>query len=486
MFRTNYISKFNASNCIEISSFSSHNLCIDNDHRVYSWGKGEHGRLGTGQNKSIDIPRIIEPLRQYKVKHVAVGLSHSLVLTDDGNVWSFGCGEHGRLGHGDSAEIRTPKLIEGLIKTSIHVNHISCGAYHSCAITTNGQLYTWGKNDQGQCGLGSNAQKDVMIPTKVNLDNAMNKPDADNNNNNDNDKCLASYCDSGWEHTLLITAEGMVVSWGIGYEGHRPVLGHGTEKAEFAPKVIENLRNIRIIDVSCGWDHSMCVSDDCKLYSWGDGLQGRLGHGINSHQNVPKQVDFFSDRNIKVISCKGGSNHSAVITASGDLYMFGNGKDFELGQGSANSSEQSSPIKVKKFDNISIAKVSLGDKYTLCITGKPVQNVNIYNPLNVMLGRRASMVGLERRRSSLFSGTNLSQLVNEQQQQLLITFDDRLSRNQYRIHEQNDDDQEDKEEKLIKEIKGKETGTGRKKKRKRRKKKRKKRKKRMKMSRRRK
>ena len=106
----------------------------------------------------------------------------------------------------------------------------------------------------------------------------------------------------------------------------------------------------------------MCVSDDGKLYTWGDGTHGRLGHGINSHQNVPKQVDFFNERNIKIISCKGGSNHSGVITSNGELYMFGNGTDFQLGQGSSSSTQKSEPTKVKLFDNISIAKVSLGDK----------------------------------------------------------------------------------------------------------------------------
>ncbi len=59
-------------------------------------------------------------------------IPHSLVLTEDGNIWSFGCGEHGRLGHGDTAEFRTPKSIESLNNLEIHIVHIACGAYHSC------------------------------------------------------------------------------------------------------------------------------------------------------------------------------------------------------------------------------------------------------------------------------------------------------------------------------------------------------------------
>eukprot|EP01083_Nonionella_stella_P076243 207667_1 len=420
--------KFNADNCTEISCFSSHNLCIDTEGHVYSWGKGEHGRLGDGQNKSTDIPRLIEPLRSFKVAHVAVGLSHSLVLTEDGNVWSFGSGEHGRLGHGESAEFRSPKVIETL--KDMHMVHISCGAYHSCAIASNGSLFTWGKNDQGQCGLGSVANKDVMVPTNVTLDDGNGQIGK------------AAYCDSGWEHTLLITRDGICMSWGRGYEGHRPVLGHGTEKPQYAPKRIEALSNVRVVDVACGWDHSLCVADDGTLYTWGDHTNGKLGHAMNSHQNVPKIVNYFSENGLKAVFCKGGSNHSAVITSDGSLFMFGNGSDYQLGQGSGHSSQKNIPTKVAKFDSIApISKVGLGDKYTMCITGRPSQNGHLY-PLGGLLGRRASLMGLERRRSSLFSSTDMSIFrgMDDTNEELLITYDDRLVREQYKIYDDEDED----------------------------------------------
>lgn len=262
--------KFSTSNCMEISCFSSHNLCIDTEGAVYSWGKGEQGRLGTGKVEQVTLPKLIEPLQTYKAVHVAVGLAHSLVLMEDGSVWSFGCGEHGRLGHGDGAELRSPKRIECLSTShNVHIAHICCGAYHCCAISGNGRLFCWGKNTEGQCGLGSVANKDVMVPTEVNLDAAVSKETVQNVMDIASvasaagDRVMASYCAAGWEHTLLITTEGLILSWGIGYESHRPVLGHGTEKAQTAPKVIDTLRFV--IFTKCN-KSSQIPMGKCKFF----------------------------------------------------------------------------------------------------------------------------------------------------------------------------------------------------------------------------
>merc|ERR1712154_380002 len=101
--------------------------------------------------------------------------------------------------------------------------------------------------------------------------------------------------------------------------------------------------------------------------------------------------------------------------------------------------QKSTPTKVATFDGVSIAKVALGDKYTLCITGQVAPS----NGLRLS-EYRSSIVGLERRRSSIFSGGDLSRLVDETKDNLMITFDDRLNREEYLIHD--DEDEEEKEE----------------------------------------
>lgn len=246
-------------------------MAIDTDGLVYSWGKGDNGRLGLGDATMKIVPTIVEKLRTHRVVHVSVGLSHSMVLTDDGQVFSFGQGEHGKLGHGTLTETRQPKLIEAL--KDVTVGHVCCGAYFSVVISTEGRVFSFGKNDQGQCGIGNKATISVLLPTAVDIGDYQ-----------------ASYCASGWEHTLLITTDGVLMSWGLGYEGHRPVLGHGDEKAQLKPKIVQALTPYKITHVACGWDHSLCVSEEGRLYSWGDGTHGRLGHNSSSHVATPKVV----------------------------------------------------------------------------------------------------------------------------------------------------------------------------------------------------
>lgn len=172
----------------------------------------------------------------------------------------------------------------------------------------------------------------------------------------------------------------------------------------------------------------MAIDEDGHLWTWGDGAQGRLGHGDTGQQNVPKEVQYFTRRRIKVIQCRGGSTHSAVITDQGHLYMWGNGTDYQLG--SSNAQQQSTPTKVTSLKE-SVATVMLGDKYTMVIPGRPLPNLR---SLSVSLVNRNSMIGLERRRSSLFGSTpDLSALMSGSRKQLEITFEDRLEREEYQI-----------------------------------------------------
>ena len=88
---------------------------------------------------------------------ISCGDSFTMILDESGKVWSFGKGTHGRLGHGDDKNLDEPKVIEKLPKTT----WISAGCRHSAAISEKGELYTWGFNFYEQLGLGSDKDFDV-------------------------------------------------------------------------------------------------------------------------------------------------------------------------------------------------------------------------------------------------------------------------------------------------------------------------------------
>lgn len=114
-----------------------HSAAITEDGKLYTWGEGDHGRLGHGDGNGRQIPTLVHSLND--VGSVACGSSHTLVVSQDGkNVWSFGSGEHGKLGHGEIAKVFKPKLIEAL--QGLTIQKVCAGTTFSMALTTSGRV----------------------------------------------------------------------------------------------------------------------------------------------------------------------------------------------------------------------------------------------------------------------------------------------------------------------------------------------------------
>lgn len=94
-----------------VNSGGKHCLALSSDGDVYSWGEGDDGKLGHGTKSSCDRPRIIECLRGKEVVDIACGGAHSGCLTANGELYTWGKGRYGRLGHGDSEDQCKPKLV---------------------------------------------------------------------------------------------------------------------------------------------------------------------------------------------------------------------------------------------------------------------------------------------------------------------------------------------------------------------------------------
>lgn len=104
---------------------------------MYTWGEGDHGRLGHGDSNSRYIPTQVSGLSD--VGTVACGSSHTLVVSKDGKtVWSFGSGEHGKLGTGDLGKVYQPQIIQAL--RSLTIQKVCAGTSFSMALTTSGEV----------------------------------------------------------------------------------------------------------------------------------------------------------------------------------------------------------------------------------------------------------------------------------------------------------------------------------------------------------
>ena len=125
---------------------------------------------------------------------------------------------------------------------------------------------------------------------------------------------------AGGAHSLAITADGAVWSWGVGTWGR---LGHGDEQRQLLPKKVEALAGQRVVTVSAGSEHSFALTADGAAWSWGYGDYGRLGHGVEQNQLLPKKIEALAGQ--RVVAVSAGTFHSLARTADGAVWSWGAG-----------------------------------------------------------------------------------------------------------------------------------------------------------------
>ncbi|POM80040.1 Regulator of chromosome condensation (RCC1)-like protein [Phytophthora palmivora] len=138
-------------------------------NHLLSWGRGDYGVLGHGDTESSAVPRILKFFNSMRVTGVSAGMHHVLVLTELDGVYAFGDGSHGKLGMGDTNPRLSPTRITSL--DGLNVVHVSAGDEHSFAMTGetsfNRQVYSWGLGKNGR--LGHNDELTRLKPTRVNF-----------------------------------------------------------------------------------------------------------------------------------------------------------------------------------------------------------------------------------------------------------------------------------------------------------------------------
>eukprot|EP00639_Heterosigma_akashiwo_P016685 CAMPEP_0206393448 /NCGR_PEP_ID=MMETSP0294-20121207/20727_1 /ASSEMBLY_ACC=CAM_ASM_000327 /TAXON_ID=39354 /ORGANISM="Heterosigma akashiwo, Strain CCMP2393" /LENGTH=253 /DNA_ID=CAMNT_0053847053 /DNA_START=168 /DNA_END=925 /DNA_ORIENTATION=- len=250
---------------------------------VYSWGRGEDGQLGLGDTNDQDAPAAVDALRGKDVRQVACGSGHTVVLTEEGAVYTWGRGDDGRLGHGD----KVPRLVEALAGRP--VAQITCGSYHTAAVTETGELWTWGGGMYGKLGHGNEAGHSA--PCRVEALAGV----------------VVRQIACGSRHTAALADNGEVYTWGDKENG---VVGHGeTEGHQYLPRAVEALRDKPVKQVAaCGF-HTAVLTERGEAYTWGEGKFGRLGHGTERNHSAPRLVEALAGRPVAMLAV--GGFHSA-------------------------------------------------------------------------------------------------------------------------------------------------------------------------------
>ncbi|PIK54292.1 putative E3 ubiquitin-protein ligase HERC2 [Apostichopus japonicus] len=274
---------------IAVHSGGRHAMALTSDGRVYAWGEGDDGKLGHFSRMNCDKPRLVEALKTKRIRDIACGSSHSAAVTCSGEMYTWGLGEYGRLGHGDNHTQLRPKQIKAL--SGHRVVLVACGSRdaQTLALTDEGMLFSWGDGDFGKLGRGGS--EGCSIPHNVERLNGQG----------------VIQIECGAQFSLALTKSGLVWTWG---KGDYFRLGHGSDNHVRKPQIVEGLKDKKVIHVAVGALHCLAVTDQGQVYAWGDNDHGQQGNGTVTVNKKPALVQGLDVVRITRVAC--GSSHSVA------------------------------------------------------------------------------------------------------------------------------------------------------------------------------
>ncbi len=374
----------------------AHTCAMSTTNKIYCWGVGATGQLGTGdlaiaaplptsldtssignniQISSLSLsnvetcmitapfnkiycigwvitPQVAPALKNFK--SIASNKAHSCGIGNDNKVYCWGDNSAGQLGDGTNTNHSAPTLINtngiGVDQfTSIYV-----GSFHSCAIVVNGNTYCWGANAKGQIGNGENKDSQTT-PARVATDQHF------------------ISMSLGRQHSCAISASNYAYCWGLNDVGE---LGIGDYREPNMPFPIRTSLQFKMI--AAGWGHTCAITlAGNQVFCWGSNYFYESGSGHPEGRDVvlwPFLVNGSSFNNEQLISISANGNlshltlvagHTCVVTASGRVFCWGDNASKQLGNGTNQGGEFPIPIDTRYIGSVQFTKV-LSGQYHNC------------------------------------------------------------------------------------------------------------------------
>ncbi len=286
---------------------------------LFAWGRNNAGQLGLGHTRDVYKPEAVPTFYPKKVKLLAAGGSaaeenggggFSLILTTEGVLYAFGCNQYGQLGIGDNEQRQS--MVPISLSKRERVVKIAAGDAFAVALTERGQVYTWGRNAEGELGLGD--VRDRSLPTLV-------------SNFVANEEIVDVTAGSNFVVTL--SKSGTIWTWGSNKRGQ---LGNGSSGGiSMVPREIKgSLQGINFTAVTAGRAHTLALSGSGEIYSWGGNDSGQLGLGDTEDRNAPFAILHRFTRS-RIQSIATGAMHSMALTEKGEIFTFGSNAGDQLG-----------------------------------------------------------------------------------------------------------------------------------------------------------
>ena len=266
----------------------THCLAVTQGGELMSWGTNGHGQCGHGSTSNDYLsPRVVDGFNGAHARSASAGRVHSLVVTDDGTLYSFGCGAHGQLGHGTygPGNSLTPMSRGGYdsaysptkvhVTTGVDVWHggrivaAAAGSKHSIALAADGRVFTWGDNELGQLGM-SDCIQTIGVPQWVGYLGEANGLNGIN-------RTRVCRVAAGWETSFAITEGGELFHWGL-HQIEREVPDNIDDDVashkcyQHFPRAIQAIGMHTVAAVSSTNTHTLAVTDKGDVYGCQNGI----------------------------------------------------------------------------------------------------------------------------------------------------------------------------------------------------------------------
>ncbi|XP_067928017.1 probable E3 ubiquitin-protein ligase HERC4 [Watersipora subatra] len=305
---------------LDVALGLKHSLLLT-DKGLMSVGCNTEGQLGWSPSQGSFAPEagLVRGLPDCDIKAIAVGEAHSLVLTSKGALYSFGGNACGQLGHDNSSN---PGKV--MFPVSCEITQIACGEYHNIALAKCGDIYTWGANQYGQLGHGY-ADPFLKNPTIIKTIRSLHFV-----------KIAA-----GDNHSFALTVSGALFGWGRNSNGQ---LGVKNTENRLFPVCCRALRQQGVKHIACGLAHTAVLTKEGGVFTFGAGNHGQLGHALTQDEHLPRKVQELMGTTVTQLSC--GRYHTlAYAPSNGRVYSFGLGSYGQLGVGNTDKKTTPHPVK---------------------------------------------------------------------------------------------------------------------------------------------
>lgn len=306
-----YVSYFAGKTVTEVSSGQYH-TCAVADGQAYCWGYNGYGQLGVGNTTTAYSPMLVANQGTSVVTKIAAGQRHSCAVTSDRNVWCWGYNAYGLLGVGNAANSAAnyvPRaVVAGSMGTGVATD-VSAGYQHTCAIA-NSRAYCWGRSNYGQIGTaGAYSYTPTAVATNYLGTRAV------------------TVISAGVGHTCAV-AGGAAYCWGLNAQGQ---MGNNSNTNTYLPQAVATQGMPgTATDISAG-TNSSCGVTGGLTYCWGMGTAGQLGGGTLTNSLTPVKAPASGPLVAASAQATTAGYQHACSIIEGRVYCWGTGTNGRLG-----------------------------------------------------------------------------------------------------------------------------------------------------------